>query len=208
MMNEFATTESFERLQKTQFERARALLGRAFYDYNLMKYSQPNDRRRGPAVSTLYGAMLWDCLVRGEVHVAPDFTGVAAWLAPGTAIPTFLEQVRAGMLRLPLGFGLRGFARLLAYDEVGRRLHHQYALEPHWYLAAIGVDVGHQDRGIGSALMRPMLARADAERVACWLDTHQEQNVRLYKRHGFEIAECAQVKGHPIPVYGMLRRPR
>ena len=177
-MNGATTTEQMERLEAAQFREARALLGRAFYDYNLMKYAQPGDRRRGPAVATLYGAILWDCLVRGEVYVTPDFTGVAAWLAPGTTIPSFLEQARAGMLRLPLGFGLRGFARLLAYDEVGRRLHHLYAPQPHWYLAAIGVDVGHQGRGIGSALMRPMLARADAEGVACWLDTHQEQNVR------------------------------
>ncbi|HEY1598711.1 MAG TPA: GNAT family N-acetyltransferase [Pirellulales bacterium] len=197
-----------QRLHAAQFARARALLGRAFYDYNLMVHAQPKDHRRLGAVETLYGAMLWDCLCRGETHVTPDFTGVSAWLAPGTGLPSFLQQVRCGMLRLPLGFGARGFRRLLAYDEVGRRLHHQYAAEPHWYLAVIAVDVGQQGRGIGSDLMRPMLARADAEGKACWLDTHQEQNVRLYKRHGFEIAECAEVRGHPIPVYGMLRRPR
>jgi GNAT superfamily N-acetyltransferase len=202
------TSDEMPLLEPADFDRARAVLGRAFYDYNLMVYSQPYDRRRGPAVATLYGAMLWDCLVRGEVYVTPEFTGIAAWLAPCTRIPSFWQQVQAGMLRLPLGFGLRGFTRLLAYDEVGRRLHHQYAPEPHWYLAAIGVDARHQGQGVGSALMRPMLARADAEAKACWLDTHQEQNVRLYIRHGFEIAERAEVPGHPIPVYGMLRRPR
>ena len=100
------------------------------------------------------------------------------------------------MLRLPLGFGLRGFARLLAYDEVGRRLHHLYAPQPHWYLAAIGVDVGHQGRGIGSALMRPMLARADAEGVACWLDTHQEQNMRCY---GATVLKSPSAPGEGAP---------
>jgi ribosomal protein S18 acetylase RimI-like enzyme len=201
-------TDGMQCLEKSQFDRARATLGRAFDDYNLMVYAQPRDRRRSPAVANLYGAMLWDCLCRGEAYVTPDFSGVAAWLGPGTAIPDFLQQVRCGMLRLPVGFGLLGFMRLLAYDEVGRRLHHQYAPQPHWYLAAIGVDVGQQGRGIGSALMRPMLALADEAGLACWLDTHQEKNVRLYQRHGFEIAERAEVRGHPIPVYGMLRRPR
>ncbi len=184
------------------------MLGRAFCDYNLMKYAQPNARRRGPAVTTLYGAMLWDCLVRGRVYTTPDFSGIAAWLAPGTAPPSFFQQARAGMLWLPFGFGLRGFRRLTAYDDVARRLHHTYAPGPHWYLAVIAVDTGLQGRGIGSALMRPMLDRADAERKACWLDTHQEQNVRLYQRHGFEIAERAELPGHAIPVYGMLRQPR
>jgi ribosomal protein S18 acetylase RimI-like enzyme len=197
-----------QRLATSQFPSARALLARAFYDYHLMVYGQPRDRRRGPAVAALYGAMLWDCLVRGEVYVTADFTGVAAWLAPGTDVPSFWQQVRAGMLRLPLGFGLRGFRRLVSYDEVGRRLHHTYAPEPHWYLAVVGVEPSHQGRGIGSSLMRPMLERADRERKACWLDTHQEQNVRLYKRHGFAVAEKAEVPGHPISVYGMLRQPR
>ena len=112
------------------------------------------------------------------------------------------------MWRLPWGFGLRGFRLLVAYDDVARRLHHQYAPEPHWYLSVVAVEPSQQGRGIGSALISPMLERADAERKACWLDTHQEQNVRLYKRHGFEVAEQSQPKGHPIPVYGMLRRPR
>ena len=197
-----------QRLKTDDFPRARALYSRAFFDYSLMVYARPNDRRRGPALATLYGAILWDYLVRGEVYATPDFTGVAAWLRPGTPMPSFIQQARSGMLRLPLGFGLRGFLRLLAYDEVGRRLHHQYASEPHWFLALIGVDVGHQGQGLGSALMRPMLARADAEGKACWLDTHQENNVRLYQRHGFEIAERVDLPGRPVPVYGMLRRPR
>jgi hypothetical protein len=53
-----------------------------------------------------------------------------------------------------------------------------------------------------------MLAQADRAGLHCWLDTHQEQNVRLYERHGFEVSERAELPGHPIPVYGMLRRPR
>ena len=201
-------TTDVRRMSLDQFEPAKAVLGRAFEDYNLMVYACASDARRLPATALLYGAMLWDCLVRGEVYGTADGAGVAAWLAPGTSLPSFVQQARCGMLRLPLAFGLRGFWRLLAYDEVARRLHHQYAPQPHWYLAAIGVDAGQQGRGIGSRLMTPMLARADGEGMPCWLDTHQEKNVRLYERHGFEIAERATVRGHAIPVYGMLRQPR
>jgi ribosomal protein S18 acetylase RimI-like enzyme len=203
-----ALTADVRQIGLSDFDISEAVLGRAFFDYNLMVYAAPNDKRRAPATTLLYGAMLWDCLVRGEVYATADHSGIAAWLAPGAALPSFFQQARAGMLWLPWMFGLRGFMRLLAYDEVARRLHHQYAPEPHWYLAVIGVDPDRQGRGIGSRLMAPILARADADRTPCWLDTHQEQNVRLYQRHGFEIAERAAVRGHAIPVYGMLRRPR
>lgn len=184
------------------------MLGRAFFDYNLMVYAAPDPRRRAPATTQLYGALLWDCLARGEVFTNADGSGVTAWLSPGTEIPSFIQEARAGMLWLPWMFGLRGFRRLLAYDEVARRLHRQYAPEPHWYLNIVGVEPSQQGRGIGSRLMAPMLARADNERMPCWLDTHEDKNVRLYQRHGFEIAERAEVRGHAIPVYGMLRRPR
>jgi hypothetical protein len=35
-----------------------------------------------------------------------------------------------------------------------------------------------------------------------------EADVRLYLRHGFEVARRAELPGHPVPVYAMLRKPR
>jgi GNAT superfamily N-acetyltransferase len=181
-------------------------MGRAFEDYNLMAYAKPADRAK--AVTSLYGAILKDCFTHGEVYAYGACTGVAGWLPPSSPAPTFFRQARAGMLSLPWHFGWRGFFRLDAYDKVARRLHHDHAPMPHWFLAAIGVEPTQQGQGIGSKLMLPMLERADREGLHCWLDTHQELNVRLYQRHGFVVAERAEVPGHPIPVYGMLRPPR
>jgi ribosomal protein S18 acetylase RimI-like enzyme len=197
-----------EVLDEARYPRARAALGRAFFDYPLMVYAAPSDRRRGPGVTLLYGAILFDAFRWGEVHVTPDVTGVCAWLPPEKSVPTFWRQARSGMLKLPLRFGIRGFRILTAYDEVARRLHHDFAPMPHYYLAVIGVEPERQGQGIGSRLMRPMLDRADQARLHCWLDTHREENVRLYQRHGFEIAQLTGVPGHPVPVWGMLRKPR
>ena len=78
---------------------------------------------------------------------------------------------------------------------------------PHYYLAAVGVVPERQGQGVGSALMQPMLARADEQKLKCWLDTHKEENVMLYERNGFQIARRSEVAGHPVPVWGMLREP-
>lgn len=194
------------RLQPSDFPAASASMGRAFRKYNLMEYAKPSERLA--ATTSLYGAILRDCFSYGEVYAFGPCTGVAGWLPPKCPAPSFIRQARAGMLAIPWHFGLRGFRILDAYDKVARRLHHDHAPMPHWYLAAIGVDAGHQGRGIGSALMRPMLERADRQGLHCWLDTHQESNVRLYQRHGFVVAERVELPGHPIPVYGMLRSPQ
>jgi GNAT superfamily N-acetyltransferase len=193
------------RISSDDFRRARQALALAFFNYDLMVYTSADPRRRRSGVACLYGAILWDALRYGEVYVTHQRTGVACWLPPARAYSTFWRQARAGMLQLPFRFGVGAFRRLLPYDTVAQQLHHRHASMPHWYLAAIGVEPEHQGRGIGGALMQPILARADAERLACYLETHLEQNVRLYQRHGFAVVERADVPGHPLPVWAMLR---
>jgi GNAT superfamily N-acetyltransferase len=196
------------RLEANRYQAARTALARAFFDYNLMQYAAPDARRRAPGVASLYGALLSDSFRWGEVFVTPDVVGVACWLPPEKSDISFLRQVRAGMLALPLRFGWGGFRRLLAYDAIAAEMHHAYAPMAHWYLSAIGVEPDHQGKGIGGALMRPILERADAARLPCYLETHRDSNVRMYERHGFEICQRASVPGHPVPVWAMLRKPR
>ncbi len=201
-------TSEIQRLTRDQYREAREALAQAFCEYDLMIYAMPDARRRLAAVRLLYGAILFDCLRWGEVHAARDCAGVACWLPPGRTPPGLWRQIRCGMLKLPMRFGHAGFRRLVAYDNVARQLHHDYAPMPHWYLASIGVEPQHQGEGIGSELMQPILRRADADGFACYLETQREGNVRLYERHGFDMLRRAEVPGHPIPVWAMLRRPR
>jgi ribosomal protein S18 acetylase RimI-like enzyme len=203
-----AATDQVERLDPARYHLAKAALGRAFADYPLMVYAAADDRRRRPAVTHLYGAILWDAFRWGEVHVTPDVAAVCAWLPPAYSVPTFWRQARSGMLQLPFRFGLGGFRKLFTYGGIAERLHHDHAPMPHYYLAAIGVSPERQGQGVGSALMQPMLARADEQKVYCWLDTHVPKNVLLYERHGFEVAERVDPPGHQVPVWGMLRAPR
>ena len=196
------------RLEAAQHQRARTALARAFFDYELMVYAAPDARRRKSGVTALYGAVLNDCFRWGEVYVTRDGTGAACWLPPEAAQMSFMRQIRSGMLQLPFRFGLAAFNRLLAYDAMTEKLHHEHASAPHWYLSVIGVEPERQGQGVGGALMQPILVRADAENIACYLETHREPNVRLYERHGFEVVCRADVPGHRVPVIAMLRKPR
>ncbi len=193
-------------MHRGQVAAAREMLTRAFLDYPLMKYANARPARRRRGVATLYGAIVRDTLRHGEVHVTAGLEGVCCWLPPGVGLPTFAREVRSGMLGLPLGFGWTGFQRLVDFDHVQRRLHQRHAMGPHWFLATIGVDPAHQGRGIGSALLAPALARADEQRVCCYLETHAANNVRLYERHGFRVMEHIE-NPETVPVWAMLRLP-
>jgi hypothetical protein len=51
----------------------------------------------------------------------------------------------------------------------------------------IGVLPAYQGQGIGSALVRPVLAEADMEDLPCFVETVQPHNQPLYERHGFRL---------------------
>lgn len=203
-----ADSQTIARLRADDYPHARGLLGRAFHDYNLMAYCLPDERRRLANVTTVYAALMADCFRVGEVYTTGNRHGVACWIPPGVSVAGTWRQIRAGMLRVPLRVGLRGLRRLIAYDNASVRLHHRHAPMPHWHLSLLAVEPAAQGQGIGSAVMQPMLRQADAQGLPCYLDTHQGENVRLYQRHGFEVAERQELPGHPVPVFAMVRRPR
>ncbi|MFO0919101.1 MAG: GNAT family N-acetyltransferase [Planctomycetaceae bacterium] len=183
------------------------MLARAFLDYPAMVFANPDAARRRRGVFTLYSAILRDSFPYGEVYTSEHVEGIAAWLPPGVDLPSLPREIRAGFVGLPFTFGWTAFWRLIAIDTCARRLHHKYVTEPHWFLATLGVDPAHQGQGIGSAVLQPVLNRADQERTLCYLETHRPENVRLYERHGFEVQELHQ-SVHLPPIWAMLRKPR
>ena len=61
--------------------------------------------------------------------------------------------------------------------------------EPHYYLPVAGVKTQWQGRGLGTALMRPVLERCDDGKLPAYLDATSPRNRPLCQRHGFEITE-------------------
>jgi ribosomal protein S18 acetylase RimI-like enzyme len=80
--------------------------------------------------------------------------------------------------------------------------------EPHWYLATLGTAVEQQGKGIGSALMAPVLTHCDREGVPCYLESSKERNVPFYRRHGFEVVKEVQIPGDGPSLWTMWRDPR
>ncbi len=105
--------------------------------------------------------------------------------------------------------GFRGDARRRAMGVIGytERLHQRAMPGPHWYLMALGVAPASQGQGIGGHLIRPVLARADAAGLPCYLETETERNVAFYRKHGFEALTAEAPPGHELMLWTMARRP-
>jgi GNAT superfamily N-acetyltransferase len=190
-----------------------AVLCRAFFNENQFVWLQPDQELR---------ARLLPAMFRMEVqHVHPidgggqvlledgALLGGAVWAPPGRWKASTWQQL-PGIPRLILSVGRQN---LQAFAGRGRALQDALAKahpnEPHWYLAALGVNPAAQGKGAGATLMRAGLDRCDREGTPAYLEC-LENLVPYYQRFGFEArGPIAMPDGAPGQV-GMWRpaRPR
>lgn len=142
-----------------------------------------------------HGAPLQVC-DRGRV------LGAAVIYPPGSYPPPWYEQALLNWTTLRIHTpreSLIGYRWLAEIDK-----HHPH--EPHVYLLYLGVLPELHGKGIGSALLKSLTSQADEHRHACYLITTTPQNVVLYSRHGFEVAEEHSIFG--LPVWYMWRQAK
>jgi GNAT superfamily N-acetyltransferase len=130
--------------------------------------------------------------------------GVAGWLPPGSfprsSLQEFARDVRAARLLARVRNRAQA-ARLL------REVDHRHLREPHWYLAILATDPTVQGRGIGTALLAPVLERCDRDGIVAYTETQKASNVSWYARSGFAVTDEIQLPGTPT-VWCLRRDPR
>jgi ribosomal protein S18 acetylase RimI-like enzyme len=194
-------------LPSSQQQMAWQALARAFYDYPLIEYLFPGTRQRERVLPWFMGFAVRYCLKYGEVFTTPAFEGVAAWVRPAYTRFSWRRHIESGLLQMPFRIGLGAFRRTTENDYYVEVLRHHYAPRQHWYLLALGVVPACRGKGIGEALLEPVLAKASKEETACYLETHSETNLAFYGRFGFEVVHAGEVPGRGLRVWAMLRKP-
>jgi ribosomal protein S18 acetylase RimI-like enzyme len=194
-------------LAHADLPRAAATLARAFHDDPIFEWALPDPERRALVLPVFFAAVTRVAMYHNETYTTPDIPGVAVWYPPDPPPATRSQVKESGMLDLPDAFGRDDYERFRAGIDVLEHLHKRDMAQPHWYLGVLGVDPAMQGRGIGSALIAPVLDRADAARLPCYLETEKEINVAFYRRHGFEvIVEDSVADGGPR-FWTMVRWP-
>lgn len=137
-----------------------------------------------PGFLLAFGGRAFD---HGAVDAIPE--GAALWFPPG--VEPDGEAILAHMAAtIPAG-------RL---DALARGMELQAGLHPHaphWYLPWIGVRPEAQGQGLGGALLRRGLARADRDGLPAYLEATNWRNAALYVRHGFEVTGVVEAPGYP-----------
>jgi GNAT superfamily N-acetyltransferase len=193
-------------LAESQISAAAATLARAFHDDPLMIYTIPEPAERARLLPEVYARMIRFGLLAGEVHTtAGAVEGAAIWMPPN-AKWTRKSLEASGMYELASLIGNDAYQRYR--DVVGRewQARERDMTDACWYLFILGVEPRVQRRGLGGALMRPVVERADAEQLACYLETENERNVAFYLKQGFELIVNGEEAGTSGVKFWTFRR--
>jgi GNAT superfamily N-acetyltransferase len=192
------------KVRPDELGRLAAVLAGAFYDDPPMTWVVNDDRRRRKLLEGSFGLYLRKLWLKQDACYTTDsVVGAAVWELPGQWKVGGLDQLRL----LPSMARINGrlLPRILRAIAV---LESNHPVEPHYYLPLVGVELEWRGRGLGTALMRPIVDRCDEEKVPAYLEATSPRNRALYERHGFEVTEQFSLGPGSPPLWRMWRTPK
>lgn len=195
------------RATRLDLDEASSLLAAAFIDYPWTRWTVEHQDRedhlhRLTALQRL--ALEHYALPFGEVWVTTRLgvvECVAAWNDSAVETPPSVElEVRHQTAELE---GCRHAASRYAASQ----LQGWRPKERHFYLGTIGTRPSSQRRGLARQTLAPVLRRADAHRIAGFLETSSASNVAFYSALGFRVVDHKVINGGGPDVWAMLRDP-
>jgi GNAT superfamily N-acetyltransferase len=165
----------------------------------------PTAHSRDDRLRTFFTSMSRGYLRQGKpCYVTGDASAAALWAAPASwSMP--LSQII--LEAAPSGLAFRG--RLLHALRTQLQIERLHAAQsrPHWYLGYLGTRHDRQGQGLGTQMLREVLAPLDTEGVPAYLESSNERNLPLYERNGFRVVGELQALGRGPTIWRMWREP-
>jgi GNAT superfamily N-acetyltransferase len=200
------------RLDEDRGDEVTALMGRAFQEDPLFVHACPDADERAAWTPWLFRWPTRAGVLFGQtLGTVVRLDGVVAMIGPGGAAFSEEQSVQCGYRHGREVVGTAVWDRsIIALDEALEPAHealHQTVPELHWLLDVIAVEPAQQGRGVGSALLRAVSERADADRTPIALMTYNPANLGIYQHFGYGVVCEGRVSGSGVPWWGMRRDP-
>lgn len=176
----------------------------AFRDDPVWRHLVPSRDQWSRGAARLFQADAGNRLRHGHVYTVDGCPAAAVWSPPGHWKTTPVEITREALPAFRL-FGRQLFGVLKTLTVIEK--HHPRE-PPHWYLATLGTEPRSQGKGLGTALLQPVLERCDTEGLPVYLESSNEENLAFYARHGFEASEPIALPDEGPSLWPMWREPR
>lgn len=158
------------------------ILTRAFDQNQSINFLVIQDKYRIERIRKLITYSLNVCAAHGKILISADKKACAlVMLEPKTF------SLRSLFLDLSLIFNVIGFRKLfkvLKRESVIAQHHPKY---PFYYIWFIGVEPFFTGRGVGSLLLKEIIADAEALKLPIYLETSTLKNLPWYAKHNFQL---------------------
>lgn len=184
------------------------MFARAFFENPAWLWALPDPRRRARVLHFFYRAAIRYAFRSGDLlATAGAVRGAAIVLPPERPRLDGRELALSGLWQFPFRAGPRGFARFFTQGRVFDARQRSDVAPRHFYLWELGVDPQHQRQGIGSAVLRSVVARSDAAGVPIYVDTTDERTLSLYARHDFAVVHQGAFPRGGCRLWTLVRQP-
>lgn len=179
----------------------------AYKNYPLFKYIT-KDKTKYKLIKTIISSSIYSMKKDGVVGFADDnnTNSVAIFLPPNYTGSKVLPFLLNGGIKIMFIAPPSTFARLILYENHAMKLKKNHTNHNSWYLYNITVKPQFQNQGKCSKLLKPMCEYFDRIEEDCYLETHNEENVKLYEHFGFELLEVSNIPKTNVKHYSMIRK--
>jgi ribosomal protein S18 acetylase RimI-like enzyme len=159
------------------------LLARSFDSNQSVNYIVCQDGQRVKRIRSLMAYSFDVCFLFGEVWLSDNKKACALILFPHQKLFS-LWSVWLDMKLIFQAIGLSQVRKALQREGSVKKLQAKVAMTYLWF---IGVDPVCQHAGMGSLLLREIIAASDRKGLPVYLETSALQNLPWYRRFGFEV---------------------
>jgi hypothetical protein len=193
-------------VQVSQIEALATMLSRSFQNEPNFIYAMPDKQERGEMLRWFFRIVAIPASrLFGEIYTTKLVEGASLWIRPGSGLTfehMFRNRMRAAVQLDDVSF--RRWINLLARLE---KVRLQLIAGPHWYLLALGVEPSMDRRRVSGFLTEPVMARADSDRLPCYVETFNEKDLSFYESLGFRVEGAGDIRGGPS-FWAMIRGPK
>jgi hypothetical protein len=164
-------------------ELVKDLLCLSFDDNQSVNYIIQQDKRRQKRIRTLMEYSIDVCSLFGEVLLSENKKACVLILYPQLKRTT-IKSIWLDLKLIFVAIGISGIGKAIKRQAL---IKGKQPKKPITYLWFIGVNPLCQHNGIGTQLLKEVLAAADKKGLPVYLETSTQQNVPWYRRFGFIV---------------------
>lgn len=179
----------------------------AFQNDPVINWVLRSDRLRDQAWHDFFRGNVDDHLANERRLDVIDHDGAVAaaalWVAPPGGQPSSFRD-HLGIRHLRSWTGLTRLPRLWRLVTMTEA---RYPIAPHYYLPMIGTASSVRGQGMGQKLLTVATEECDRDGWPAYLESSNERNLTLYKRHGFKLLEQMRLGRWGPSLFRMWREP-